>query len=400
LSEPIALRPAQRLGAFLLSALFAEVAVQAVRLALLARADRVGGDTSAVATVLFAEAFIALLVGILGGPLLDRYDPRWAGVIANLWRGVCTISLLWVESFSALVLFAGLFALGDGLYVPARGSMVARLAGEEGVLALNAKVGAAQGLALVLGPVAWALANQLGGPSVVLWVLGVSFFLSGFLLLGVSARQGVQGIGYLAELKVGLAFVAQSPVIRVGLILFGLAVLLVGGFYPLLPAIAATNSPGATEVGMGAMVVGIGLGGLLGAGLAPRIISRFGRGRVAIFTVILDGICFAGLSVFWGLWGVALWMFGWGVVILVSLIAFTTLFQEEAPLALRGRVLALLPPLQGAGTALAFALVAIFASGFSSAQITLLGGLGLVGVTLLLWVLPIGRGFAKSGKES
>ena len=374
--------------------------MQAVRLALLARADRVGGDTSAVATVLFAEAFIALLVGILGGPLLDRYDPRWAGVIANLWRGACTVSLLWVESFQALVLFAGLFALGDGLYVPARSSMVARLAGADGVLALNSKVGAAQGLALVLGPVAWATATQLGGPEVVLWALGVSFALSGFLLVGVITKQGVQGVGYLTELKAGLTFVAKSSVIRVGLFLFGLAVLLVGGFYPLLPSIAALNSPGATEAGMGAMVVGIGLGGLLGAGLAPIIISRFGRGRVGIFTVILDGVFFAGLSVEWGLWGVASWMFGWGFVILVSLIAFTTIFQEEAPLELRGRVLALLPPLQGAGTALAFALVAIFASGFSSAQITLLGGLGLVGVTILLWVSPIGRGFAKSGKEA
>jgi hypothetical protein len=400
LSEPIGQQPPNRLGAFLLSALFAEVAVQAVRLALLARADRVGGDTSAVATVLFAEAFIALLVGILGGPLLDRYDPRLAGVLTNIWRGICAVSLLWIESFSSLVLFAGLFALGDGLYAPARSSMVARLAGEDGILALNAKVGAAQGLALVLGPVVWATANQLGGPEVVLWALGVSFFLAGFLLLGVITKQGVQGVGYLAELKAGFAFVAKSSVIRVGLFLFGLAVLLVGGFYPLLPSIAAINSPGATEAGMGAMVVGIGFGGLLGAGFAPRIISRFGRGRVGISTVILDGVFFAGLSVVWGFWGVASWMFGWGFVILVSLIAFTTIFQEEAPLELRGRVLALLPPLQGAGTALAFALVAIFASDFSSAQITLSAGLGLVGITILLWALPIGRGFAKSGKES
>ena len=400
MSEATEPQPSPRLGAFLLSALFAEVAVQAVRLALLARADRVGGDTSAVATVLFAEAAIALLVGVLGGPLLDRYDPRWAGVLANLWRAGCTLSLLWVESFSSLVLFAGLFALGDGLYVPARSSMVARLAGEGGVLALNSKVGAAQGLALVLGPVAWAAANQLGGPEVVLWALAVSFFLSGLLLVGVNTKQGVRGLGYLSELQAGLAFVARTSVIRVGLFLFGLAVLLAGGFYPLLPSIAAANSPGATEAGMGAMVVGLGVGGLFGAGLAPRIISRLGRGRVALFTVLLDGVCFAGLSVEWGLWGVASWMFGWGFVILVSLIAFTTLFQEEAPLELRGRVLALLPPLQGAGTALAFALVAIFARGFSAAQITRLGGLGLVGITLLLWALPVGGGFVRSGKDS
>ena len=216
MSEPVE-RPSRRLGAFLLSALFAEVAVQAVRLALLARADRVSGGTSSVATVLFAEAFIAFVVGVLGGPLLDRYDPRWAGVIASLWRGVCTISLLWVESFSSLVLFAGLFALGDGLYVPARSSMVARLAGADGVLALNSKIGTAQGLALVLGPVAWAMANQFGGPSVVLWALGVSFFSSGFLLLGVSSSKGIPGVGYLSELKAGLAFVAKSSVIRVGL---------------------------------------------------------------------------------------------------------------------------------------------------------------------------------------
>jgi MFS family permease len=400
LSEAKEDRAQRPLGAFLLSALFAEVSAQAVRLALLARADRVGGSTSAVATVLFAEAFIALLIGILGGPLLDRYDPRWGAILSNLWRGACTISLLWVESFSSLVLFAGLFALGDGLYVPARSSMVARLAGVDGVLALNSKVGAAQGLALVLGPIAWTVANHFGGPSIVPVILGVSFFLSGFLLVGVRTDYGVASLGYFEELKTGLSFVAKSPVIRMGLFLFGLAVLLVGGFYPLLPSIATQNSPGNTENGMGAMVVGLGIGGVSGAVLAPRLVSRFGRGRVAIFTVILDGAFFAGLSVVWGLFGVSLWMLGWGVVILVSLIAFTTLFQEESPLELRGRVLALLPPLQGAGTALAFALVAIFASGFSLRQITLLGGLGLITVTLVLWALPVGRGFAKSGKES
>jgi hypothetical protein len=388
------------LRSFLASALFAEVAAQAVRLALLSRANHVGGSTSSVATVLFAEAAIALLVGILGGPLLDRYDPRWAGVASNLWRALCTVSLLWVDNFESLILFAGLFAIGDGLYVPSRSAMVARLAGEDGVLVLNAKVGTAQGLALVLGPVAWAAASQLGGPDVVLWALGVAFALSGLLLLWVESPQGAASADYFSELKAGLSFVMKNRVVGVGLLLFGLAVLLVGGFYPLLPAIAASNAPGATESGMGAMVVGIGVGGVLGAALAPRIISSFGRGRVAIATVILDGVFFAGLSVRWGLLGVSLWMLGWGLVILVSLIAFTTLFQEESPFELRGRVLALLPPLQGAGTALAFALVALFARGSTTAQITLLGGLGLITTTILLWILPIGRVFAQSGRVS
>jgi hypothetical protein len=381
-------------GAFLFSTLLAEVAAQASRLALLARADELGGSVSATAGVLFAEAFLALLVGIFGGPLLDRYDPRWASLGANVWRGLAAVCFILSDSFAGLVALVALFALGDGLYVPARTALAARLAGEGGLLALNAKVGAAQGAALVLGPGLFAAGALLGGTSALFLVLA-AFFLGAAAFL-VAAPSGVAAASsrYFDELKEGLSFVSKQEPIRVGLALFGLAVFLVGGFYPLLPAFAAQFSPGQGEAGLAGLVAGLGVGGIIGALIAPPILSRAGLGRVALLTVGLDGLCFAGFSLPLGSLGAALWAGVWGVVILVSLIAFTTLFQEQSPEKLRGRVLALLPPLQGAGTALSFALVALLGRSFTAFEIARFGGLGLVALTLVLLVLPLGRRFS------
>jgi hypothetical protein len=125
------------------------------------------------------------------------------------------------------------------------------------------------------------------------------------------------------------------------------------------------------------------------------VVARLGRGRVALGTVILDGIFFAGFSAPFGLFGAAAWAFGWGAVIFLSLIAFTTLFQEESPERMRGRILALLPPLQGAGLALAHALIAGAATGLSEPSIALLGGLVLILCAALLWILPAGRRFGR-----
>lgn len=387
--------PPPKTGAFLLSTLLAEVATQAIRLALLARADELGGSVSATALVLFAEAFIALLVGIFGGPLLDRYDPRWASVATNLWRGLVALLLVFGDSFTGLIALVALFALGDGLYVPARTTLVTRLAGPGGLLALNAKVGAAQGAALVLGPGLFAAGALLGGAGGLLALLAGCFLAAGGLLLASPSGEKVATGSYADDLRQGLAFVSKTPSIRMGLLLFGLAVFFVGGFYPLLPALAARLSPGDEAAALSGMVAGLGLGGVVGAVIAPKIISSLGRGRVALATVCLDGICFAGFSPNLGVLGAAAWSGLWGIVILVSLIAFTTLFQEEAPEALRGRVLALLPPLQGAGTALSFALVALAAQRLAAPEIALVGGLSLVGMIALVALLPVGRRFSR-----
>lgn len=277
--------------------------IAAVVVALLAA--RLTSDPVLVAAAAAATRLPWLLFSLPLGAMVDRVDRRRAMMLANGLRamavGVLAVAVAsgW-ETLGLLYLVALVLGTAEVFYdLAARALMPAVLsevAGRHGLERGNARL---QVVELVSG-------NFLGGPvggalfavaAAAPFVLGsVGWALSAVVLLALRGGYGVErtdgdrpGLG--REIAEGVRWLVRHPLLGplvavVALITLAeeaaLAVLVLFSFQEL----------GLDEVGFGLLSVAVGVGGLLGGLLAPRLVRRFSRG-----TVLVGGSAVASLAV-------------------------------------------------------------------------------------------------------
>src|SRR5690348_15789437 len=305
------------------------------------------GETGALQTALTLPF---VLFAVPAGLLADRMSRRWlmAGaealraaallaILAAIWFGVLGMPLLALLGFVAVC--------GTVVYSVATPSLVPSLVSPQALPAANARIELARTVAFAGGP---ALGGMLVG-----WIgAGPAFGFAAALSIGAvvllagifePARQTIARRHPWQEIKEGAAFVFRHPLLRpvfVTQFIFGTAwFVILAVFVPY-----AVRHLGLSAAGVGTTLAMYGVGMVVGALAATRVMKRFSFGTVIglgpvtgfvassvmALTTIVPTPLLAGLSFF---------LLGVGPILWV--ISTTTLRQSVTPPRLLGRVSAI-----------------------------------------------------------
>lgn len=288
-----------------------------------------------------------LLLAMPLGLLADRMSRKRLMVLAESLRALA-LALLWLAlltdqvSIAALAVVGFMAAVGTVAFSVAAPSLVPALVGADDLARANGRLELARSTAFAAGP---ALAGAL-----IAWTgASAAFVLSG--MLSVSAVLCLRGVREpvrasvaprhpLLELQDGARWVWRSDLLR-PIMLTSIAwniswFMLQAAYVPY-----AMNDLGLNASGVGITLATYGVGMMLGALLAPRVVAALPFGQAILLGPYFSVL--AAMTMAWSLywpqgWLAALSYFFFGVGPIIWTITSTTLRQTVTPRAMIGRV--------------------------------------------------------------
>jgi MFS transporter, DHA3 family, macrolide efflux protein len=306
------------------------------------------GSALLVGVTLMATAVPSLVVGLLAGVVVDRFDRRWVMIFSNLGQGVVValLPLLIGVNISFLFVFILLNAAVKQFFDPAYEAIIPELASEEELTAANAFLSIASFGSTAIG---FAGAGLLTAISIqwAFYIDALTFIFSAACILLLKIRPRLEtaaevSVGnILQNLKLGVRTIWDTPMLR-SLFALGMPVFFAFGLWNVLLLPMAIKVLGGTEfqygIQEGLTSVGFVCGSLFMAKYAHRLQT--------------------GLWVFVGTMGMAISgiLYGLSPAMLVGIVFVTfsgffnspasvarqTLLQLHTPRELRGRVFAAL----------------------------------------------------------
>lgn len=288
-----------------------------------------------------------LLLAMPLGLLADRMSRKRLMVLAESLRALALAVLLLAlladqVSIAALAVVGFMAAVGTVAFSVAAPSLVPALVGADDLARANGRLELARSTAFAAGP---ALAGAL-----IAWTgASAAFVLSG--MLSVSAVLCLRGIREpvraavaprhpLLELKDGAQWVWRSDLLRP--IMFTSIAWNISWFMLQAAYVPyAMNDLGLNSSGVGITLATYGVGMMLGALLAPRVVAALPFGQAILlgpYFSVLAAMTMA-LSLYWPQgWLAALSYFFFGVGPIIWTITSTTLRQTVTPRDMIGRV--------------------------------------------------------------
>jgi MFS family permease len=285
------------------------------------------------------------LLILLGGALADRHDGRWLLIRLHWIATALALGLFAAVASGALslpMLIAYALAIGSvGAFVmPARDALLSEVAGADLMRAVTTMTlvqwGAQAGGAFAGGSARWiGIVPALG-------LLAATYFV-GVPTLARLARSGPRPPHAplrLADLGVGVREVWRSPVLRpVALLVAAVGALFVGPMMVVFPLLIRDYYGGDIDQ-LGLLQMCFPIGTILGSAL---LLARGGgvrrKGLAQLGALFGGSFCLGVVGFGLPLWGTLLAVVLWGAGAAVFMSAGRTVFQEQAPPAVRGKVL-------------------------------------------------------------
>ena len=285
------------------------------------------------------------LLILVGGALADRVDRRRHLIRLHLFASLLALGLTAAVASGRLslpLLIGYALAIGStaAFVMPARDVLLSEVAGADMMRAVTVMTlvqWAAQALGALLGGSArWA------GTVPALGLLA-AVYGAGAPALARLAQTPPAGMPHarmrLADLWVGVREVVRSPLLRpVAMLSTAVGALFVGPMMVVFPLLIRDHYGGdVAELGLLQMCFPVGtiLGSLalLALGGLPR------KGPAQIGALLAGCACLGSVGFGLPLWGTLLAVVCWGLGAAVFMNAGRTVFQEQAPAAVRGKVL-------------------------------------------------------------
>ena len=317
---------------------------------------QITGSGTALGAMVFFETLPLLIVGPVAGVFVDRWDLRRVMIATDALRGLTVLLLLLARTPQTIFLVFGVGFVESSLsslFRPAREAALPGLVAEEQLLSANSLFQSAIFLMRLVGPaIGGALVGTVGaGPAFVLDAL--TFFVSALAITAMRlpprgepvepplerAEGDGSVVGVYRELVAGLRVIRDSRVLSSVLAVWSLLMFSAGAIAALLVVFVedALHAPGSYY---GYLLSIQGLGMLVGAVATASMGDRYRptnifRGGLLIFGPLFLAAANAP-SVTWagGL------VFLMGITMSGIAIADQTIFQQQAPEAFRGRILA------------------------------------------------------------
>jgi len=294
------------------------------------------------------ETAPTLLVGIVGGVLLDRWHLRPMMIATDLLRASGFFYLAaTVGQYGIVTVFVMAFLVGSmtTLFDGALYALIPSLIPEERLSDGNGYVAAAQQAMFALGPLAAGiLAATTGGPAVGLFVNGATFVVSAISLHWVGRvahhrSPDDERRAFLTEAANGLRYIWAEPRLRITTIAAAIPNFVMGFIEATIVVLAYWVLGAQTETEVGIILAAMGTGGVIGAFLAPRIARRVGVGKTLVIGMALTGLgMLAFMFTSFGLLTLALSV-GWMIGVSVINVPLATIRQHYSAPSMMGRVI-------------------------------------------------------------
>jgi MFS family permease len=292
-----------------------------------------------------------VLVGLFAGVWVDRLPHRPILILSDVARAALLATIpvtallgaLWLELLYAVAFLVGVATVFSDL---ARFAAVPALAGRERLADATGKLTASYQVTQVAGPgLAGVLVEWLTGP-VAIAADALSYLASALVLHSIRTpeptRAASERRGVWHEAADGLRLVFGDPRLRA---IAGSTATLLMFFHMLLAVyvLYATRELGLAPAAIGALFAVGGLGGIVGALLAGRVVRRLGVGRTLVWPTVVSqlGLLLLPLSGGPAMLAVPLLATGWFVATLggsIYDITQVSLRQAVTPDHLQGRM--------------------------------------------------------------
>jgi MFS family permease len=348
----------------------------------------------AVSALLLAVTLPTLL-GPLAGALADRVEQRRLMLGAQAGQAVLYgVMAAVLPPFPVLLALVAAASLLATVFAPAGRSVVPALVAPGELVRANAWMGMALTLQGTIGPAVGGLLIAGAGVRGALWGNALSFAVSAALVGRLPALPpqpaGTERVGLLKGTGEGLTYALRHPVTRALVVGLGFGVMFAAVDDVALVFLAREDLD-AGALGYGILVSVYGIGFALGSVVLMRTRAT---GAVAAFTLGLlltgTGGLLTGLAPVLGLAAFAQAVAGSGNGL--EVVATDTLVQRSVPRSHRGRVFGVVSAATLLGGAVARGLGGVLLDLTSARATFVIGGCGVLLVTLIAVVLLRGAG--------
>jgi DHA3 family macrolide efflux protein-like MFS transporter len=309
------------------------------------------GSPAKMGLVLFCSIFPAMILGIVAGAIIDRYNRKKIIVFADVARGmiVLAMSFLYVAellSFPLLLLAQVAISVCTAFFDPAIPAMLPQIVDKEELTRANSKTQLVSGIATIAGPVLGGLTVAWSGYLVAFLINAISYLFSAlfesFIRLGPVVRRNTVVTKLWEDIKEGCQYVGGASQLMTILLMVAIIHFLVGSVEAVIPVLATMLKGGSAE-NIGFIQTSFGIGSVL----AAFIISiRSINGREVGF--LFGSVCCMGMVflMIGGVFAVGARFVGFflfffvclGSLVIFAGISFRSLIQKEVPEEMLGRV--------------------------------------------------------------
>jgi MFS family permease len=294
-----------------------------------------------------------IIAGLFGGAIVDRLGYRQSSVVSDVLSGISVLLIPLLHQTVGLGYgqLLALVILGAVLDAPGRSARTALF--PEIVQLTSMPLERANALYQVTGRIANLLAPPMAGvliavmgPANLLWLDAATFAVSAAIVAmcvpppPVQAALGAIGgvRGYLRDIADGFRFLHGSTFLFWMLVAFSVGSLVAEPLYSVILPVYA-NEVLDSPVALGFIFSALGIGSLVGNLLYVTIGMRLSRSTILLGGFAVRGLAFAVMLTMPPWWVIAAAIFI-GAVALEPINPMTmTVFQEQVPTGMRGRVL-------------------------------------------------------------
>lgn len=306
---------------------------------------QVTGSAFLVGVTLMVTAIPSLVVGLIAGVFVDRYDRRKVMLASNLAQAVVVALIPFLLGVNVALLFVALL-INAGVkqfFDPAYESLIPEIASDEELAAANAFLSIASFGSTAIGFAGAGLLVSAFDVSWAFWIDSLTFLFSALCiwLLKIRSKIEVQeetSVGVVVDnLKAGVRAIVDTPMIR-SLFLVGAPVFFAFGLWNVLLLPMAIRELHATEFEYGLQEGLTSVGFVAGSLFMARFSDRLPIGSWLIIGLLGMGVggIFYALSP--TIWVAILWVIVSGFFNSPASVSRQTLLQRNTPRELRGRV--------------------------------------------------------------
>lgn len=303
------------------------------------------GSAFLVGLTLMATAVPSLVVGLIAGVFVDRYDRRKVMLASNLGQAIVVVLIPFLIGVNAALLFVALLVNAGvkQFFDPAYESLIPEIASDEELTAANAFLSIASFGSTAIGFAGAGLLASAFSLDWAFWIDSVTFVFSALCiyLLKVRVKMDVPdetSVGVvMTNLKLGIRTIAEVPMLR-SLFLLGAPVFFAFGLWNVLLLPMAIKELGGSEFEYGIQEGMTSIGFVVGSLFMARFADRLQTGLwvfIGCMGMGAAGILY-GLSPVIGI--AIIWVTVSGFFNSPSSVARQTLLQRHTPRELRGRV--------------------------------------------------------------
>ncbi len=305
------------------------------------------GSAFLVGVTLIVTAVPSLVVGLIAGVFVDRFDRRTIMLVSNVGQAVVVASIPFLIGLDVSLLFVALLVNAGvkQFFDPAYESIIPEIASDEELTAANAYLSIASFGSNAIGFAGAGLLASAFDINWAFWIDALTFVFSAgcIWLLRVRSKIEVEeetSVGVvIANLKSGIMTIARTPMLR-SLLLIGAPAFFATGLWNVLLLPMAIKELHGTNFEYGVQEAVTSVGFVAGSLFMARYSARMSVGLWAVAGAFGMGIG----SILYGVSPV----FAVGIVFVVIsgffnspfAVGRSTLLQQHTPRELRGRVFA------------------------------------------------------------